>query len=140
MPSPVEALPCGSRSISSTRSPTAARAVPRLMAVVVLPTPPFWLDTDKHRRADSDMFKLPHPDDAAVGRAAAVDQFRLKTPRFGGRFQLGHNILTLHEQPDRAPPQVGPSIAEKFGHGSAGARGDHIDADIQIFGSCVVHH
>ena len=45
MPSPVEALPCGSRSISSTRSPTAARAVARLIAVVVLPTPPFWLAT-----------------------------------------------------------------------------------------------
>src|SRR5712671_7873885 len=43
MPSPVEALPCGSRSMMSTRSPMAASAVPRLMAVVVLPTPPFWL-------------------------------------------------------------------------------------------------
>ena len=27
----------------STRSPIAASAVPRLIAVVVLPTPPFWL-------------------------------------------------------------------------------------------------
>ena len=27
----------------STRSPMAASAVPRLIAVVVLPTPPFWL-------------------------------------------------------------------------------------------------
>src|SRR5580704_8866687 len=43
MPSPVEALPCGSRSMISTCSPMAASAVPRLMAVVVLPTPPFWL-------------------------------------------------------------------------------------------------
>src|SRR5476651_2437169 len=43
MPRPVEALPCGSRSINSTFSPTAASAVARLMAVVVLPTPPFWL-------------------------------------------------------------------------------------------------
>ena len=43
MPSPVEALPCGSRSMISTCSPIAASAVPRLMAVVVLPTPPFWL-------------------------------------------------------------------------------------------------
>src|SRR5262245_243104 len=43
MPSPVEALPCGSRSMISTCSPMAASAVPRLIAVVVLPTPPFWL-------------------------------------------------------------------------------------------------
>src|SRR3954462_13804639 len=43
MPKAVEALPCGSRSIKRTFSPTAARAVARLIAVVVLPTPPFWL-------------------------------------------------------------------------------------------------
>src|SRR5579863_103610 len=43
MPRPVEALPCGSRSMISTSSPMAASAVPRLIAVVVLPTPPFWL-------------------------------------------------------------------------------------------------
>ena len=43
MPRPVEALPCGSRSTMSTRSSMAASAVPRLIAVVVLPTPPFWL-------------------------------------------------------------------------------------------------
>src|SRR5205085_8581272 len=43
MPRPVEALPCGSRSTTSTFSPIAASAVPRLIAVVVLPTPPFWL-------------------------------------------------------------------------------------------------
>ena len=42
-PSPVEALPCGSRSTSSVRQPVAAMAVAMLMAVVVLPTPPFWL-------------------------------------------------------------------------------------------------
>src|SRR5947207_14546034 len=43
MPSPVEALPCGSRSTTSTRCPAALSAVARLTAVVVLPTPPFWL-------------------------------------------------------------------------------------------------
>ena len=36
-------LPCGSRSASSTRLPLRARAAARLIAVVVLPTPPFWL-------------------------------------------------------------------------------------------------
>src|SRR3954465_8716108 len=43
MPKAVEALPWGSRSIKRTFSPTAAKAVARLMAVVVFPTPPFWL-------------------------------------------------------------------------------------------------
>src|SRR4051812_46212028 len=34
---------CGSRSMSSVGLPRSASAAARLMAVVVLPTPPFWL-------------------------------------------------------------------------------------------------
>ena len=45
IPRPVVALPCGSRSTTSTRKPISARPAPRLTAVVVLPTPPFWLAT-----------------------------------------------------------------------------------------------
>src|SRR5690606_15339025 len=37
------ALPWGSRSISNPRFRRAASAAARLIAVVVLPTPPFWL-------------------------------------------------------------------------------------------------
>src|SRR5215831_5925603 len=36
-------LACGSRSMSSVRLPRRASAAARLMAVVVFPTPPFWL-------------------------------------------------------------------------------------------------
>src|SRR3954468_20428667 len=36
-------LACGSRSMSSVGLPRRASAAARLMAVVVLPTPPFWL-------------------------------------------------------------------------------------------------
>src|ERR1700730_1334971 len=35
--------PWGSRSMQRTRLPISASAPPRLTAVVVLPTPPFWL-------------------------------------------------------------------------------------------------
>jgi len=42
-PLPMVALPCESRSTSSTRRGAAARAAARFTAVVVLPTPPFWL-------------------------------------------------------------------------------------------------
>src|SRR6185437_2010657 len=49
MPRPVLALPCGSKSISRTRFFTAASAVARLTAVVVLPTPPFWLTMARMR-------------------------------------------------------------------------------------------
>src|ERR1700733_14281258 len=43
MPRPVVALPCGSESIKSTRRSLAASEAAKLIAVVVLPTPPFWL-------------------------------------------------------------------------------------------------
>src|SRR5690606_7348384 len=43
MPRPTESAPCGSKSTSSTLRPHSTRAAPRLMVVVVFPTPPFWL-------------------------------------------------------------------------------------------------
>ena len=43
IPQPMVALPCGSMSISSARRCVAASDAVRLTAVVVLPTPPFWL-------------------------------------------------------------------------------------------------
>src|SRR6516162_7642058 len=43
MSSAVDAFPCGSRSTTSTCVPWSARHAARLTAVVVLPTPPFWL-------------------------------------------------------------------------------------------------
>src|SRR6185437_10168852 len=45
IPRPTESAPCGSKSTSRTRRPNSASAAPRLMVVVVLPTPPFWLQT-----------------------------------------------------------------------------------------------
>jgi hypothetical protein len=63
MPRPVVALPCGSRSARRVGRPARARPAARLTAVVVLPTPPFWLTTasvlrrsfsDVSRQTDSD--------------------------------------------------------------------------------------
>src|SRR3954454_5094040 len=42
-PRPTVIEPWGSKSTSSTLRPVSTRAAPRLMVVVVLPTPPFWL-------------------------------------------------------------------------------------------------
>ena len=42
-PRPTDSEPCGSKSTSSTLRPYSASAAPRLIVVVVLPTPPFWL-------------------------------------------------------------------------------------------------
>src|SRR5271165_1864486 len=44
-PTPLEAFDWGSQSTSSVRAPDDASEAARLMAVVVLPTPPFWLAT-----------------------------------------------------------------------------------------------
>src|SRR5580658_5613572 len=44
-PSPLVELDCGSQSTSSVLTSAAASEAARLMAVVVLPTPPFWLAT-----------------------------------------------------------------------------------------------
>src|SRR5204863_7315194 len=91
-PTPVEALPCGSRSRISTFSPIAARAVPRLMAVVVLPTPPFWLAMARTRRADVAArltgsflclgleLEIPDDDDAGIGIGAARNQLGVEIP------------------------------------------------------------
>ena len=49
MPRPVVALAWGSQSTSNVSFPAVARAAARLTAVVVLPTPPFWLAIQKIR-------------------------------------------------------------------------------------------
>src|SRR5689334_661859 len=99
MPSPVEALPCGSMSMTSVGSPTAASAVPRLMAVVVLPTPPFWLATTRIRGLASfmrDQLADLQNDAGRVAQAWVLSDFH--PPRFTGLGQFSRNILTLEEQ------------------------------------------
>src|SRR4051794_30792005 len=59
MPRPVVALPCGSRSTTRTRYPSSASAAPRLTAVVVLPTPPFW-------------FAIARTDGSSIGGSAVM--------------------------------------------------------------------
>src|SRR5580704_4197793 len=44
-PRPPVELACGSQSMRRVGRPSRAMAAARLMAVVVLPTPPFWLTT-----------------------------------------------------------------------------------------------
>src|SRR5450755_3058527 len=98
MPRPVEALPCGSRSMTKVGSPIAASAVPRLIAVVVLPTPPFWLATTRTRGLCApglDMAELPNLQNNTrrVGCALVLEGFH--PPRFMGRGQFGRYRLTF---------------------------------------------
>src|SRR6188768_3073360 len=101
MPSPVEALPCGSRSITRTRSPIAARAVPRLIAVVVLPTPPFWLAMAKTRtflsseQALSGTAQPPDMDNATPRIAEGLVVFYVQLPEFSSVRQFTFNVFPL---------------------------------------------
>src|SRR3974390_1914803 len=126
MPRPVDALPCGSRSTISTRSPIAASAVPRLIAVVVLPTPPFWLAMARTRTGigsglgstgnwrispvESSMAhssplrmagaapeRAPHHD-PACRMSPAGDEIGLDVPIFSGFGQFRLYILALEQQ------------------------------------------
>src|ERR1700710_2346431 len=90
----------------SPRSPTAAKAVPRLIAVVVLPTPPFWFEIESTRRAGydrwsdagSDTCEPPQFDDTAMVGTETRPEFRLERPISCGLRQFNLNILTLQEK------------------------------------------
>src|SRR5690606_4357769 len=99
-PRPVEALPCGSMSTISTFSPIAARAVPRLIAVVVLPTPPFWLETARTRVLPAmDTAEAPDGNDTAARIAARDGEVSFKLPDAAGRDQLSLRLFPLEKQP-----------------------------------------
>src|SRR5579871_5467417 len=121
MPSPVEALPCGSRSITRVGSPTAAKAVPRLMAVVVLPTPPFWLATTKTRglppfstgsAGNRAKFSYLQNDAGTIGCARMFVHHH--PPRFTGFGQFRRYRLTLQEQINRVPVGEMVCIAQQL--------------------------
>src|SRR5437588_5730000 len=137
MPRPVEALPCGSRSTTRTFSPMAASAVPRLMAVVVFPTPPFWLARARTRgtmgasvmmvahgepkcsknaseNKDLTLDGAPHDHDASMRIGFARDQLRVDTPRFRGMGQFSRYILSLWKQPHRTPFQQRIYVREQL--------------------------
>src|SRR5512134_1573175 len=107
MPMPVEALPCGSRSTSSTCLPQAARAVARLIAVVVLPTPPFWLAMARTRALrlkfaatamGSTVLDMGEAEHGSLGVGAAGNSLDFHLPAFrrGGQFDI--DPLPLEEQ------------------------------------------
>src|SRR5690606_14961767 len=103
-PRPVEALPWGSMSTISTFSPMAAKAVPRLMAVVVLPTPPFWLETARTRVLPAfDTAKAPDGNDTAARVAARDGEVGFKLPDPTGLRHLQLCLFSFQEQAARAP-------------------------------------
>src|SRR5262249_5140849 len=102
-PTPVEALPCGSRSRISTFSPTAASAVPRLMAVAVLPTPPFWLAVARTRSVPvTGLFlrfgcQVADDNDAPAGLGDAGNHLGCECPCPPGGLDFRGSLPTLQE-------------------------------------------
>src|SRR5579885_380970 len=130
MPSPVEAFPCGSMSRTSVGWPTAASAVPRLMAVVVLPTPPFWLATTRTRGlTGSGMMKLPDFENCPRRVRTALMPKGFYIPRFMGLGQFGLKILSLEEQANSVRAGEMLCIAQQAFERRAGPRGN----DVKIF-------
>src|SRR3569833_338521 len=130
MPRPVEALPWGSIPITRVGAPTAARAVPRLIAVVVLPTPPFCLATTRTRGlAGSDMAgtQLSHGDYSSGRLRLAWHLRRLHVPIFMGFGQFSHYILSFKEQANaiRACERMG--ILQQLGQGAQSPCCHHIE-------------
>src|SRR6056297_215854 len=80
MPNAVEALPCGSRSTISTRRPARARAAATFTAVVVLPTPPFWLAMVSTRVTGDPPSANQGPMDGPVPWPTARSMFPVKHP------------------------------------------------------------
>ncbi len=141
MPRPVEACPADRGRSPARSSPIAASAVPRLIAVVVLPTPPFWLASASARGATSAQESVrakPHRSwcDPADGRDALGCRLRrlsrrtirtwppgsVRCPRiigFGssrlrGLGQFVINILSLQEQPRRSLRKEGRGEVDEF--------------------------
>src|ERR1700694_3771668 len=96
MPRPVEALPWGSRSTVSTCSPVAASAVPRLIAVVVLPTPPFWLAIASTRGGFPVAGRLARVTTSAASAGAAWGRSVMRASSVIRDGKLGHGRRGLH--------------------------------------------
>src|SRR5882757_2032059 len=129
MPNPVDALPCGSMSSTRVGSPTAARAVPRLIAVVVLPTPPFWLATTRMRGflgCDMTGAQLSHNHYSSRRIGLAWDLRGLYVPIFMGFRQFSPYILTFQEQANAVRPHEILGIAQELGQGRQSPRRHHI--------------
>src|SRR5579864_8378565 len=139
MPSPVEAFPCGSRSRTSVGSPTAARAVPRLIAVVVFPTPPFWLATTKTRGlapfcscSGTDMAKLPNLQNDARGVGYALVLANLHPPRFTGLGQFSRYRLALEKQRNSIRGAKSSCISQQDVKRGEGTSRDNVEGPVSF--------
>src|SRR6478609_9889535 len=105
MPSPTERAPCGSKSTSSTLRPYSARAAPRLMVVVVLPTPPFWLHMAM-MRAGPWLFRVGGSWNTGIGRPVAPTWPSPRSPgpgRWVGDWSVAVSVASITSEVTGAP-------------------------------------
>src|SRR4029450_4317052 len=89
---PVVALPWGSRSIRTVRRSASASPAERFTAVVVFPTPPFWLTT-AITLAIARIFHVKHPTEAPAA-SFHVEHYLTQDP--GSSFVRGHQKRPFH--------------------------------------------
>src|SRR5262245_14794655 len=130
MPSPVLALPWGSRSMIRTRFSQAARAVARFTAVVVLPTPPFWLAIARTLQWPAAVPmswllpctpNLPDTENAPCGIRSAWKALHLHLPEFARRGQFFFRGRPFEKQGFSVMPQKFLCITQQFIQRRAGA-------------------
>ena len=96
--------------------PPTARAEARLMAVVVLPTPPFWLATAmmRGRLVWSGMADLAHFQDAAIAPCGVGYALGFHVPEGGGERQFVPGCAAFGEEANAAGGEVRGGQAEQF--------------------------
>ena len=131
----------------STRSPMAASAVPRLIAVVVLPTPPFWLASTRMRgrtagsasaarmrsagrRSWAGLHTAARPKYRRFGVDLAREDFDRQIRRGRKRLELRLGRSSARKNPDRAvhDPHFGQFESQRQGGESARDDGVHRSA------------
>src|SRR5450759_946554 len=115
-PRPLVALPWGSESTTSTRISVAASDAARLMAVVVFPTPPFWLAIAKTLLKRSDYHAVSRETKSVfhVKQKPVVSRvFHVKQPSGGTgpeacpTFGSDSNNSPKPRPPPASPPECG---------------------------------
>src|ERR1700757_3852111 len=89
---PLLAFDCGSQSINSVFTSAAANDDARLMAVVVFPTPPFWLATAMTRPIYFFGESRDVPQHSSIRRAIAMTDFSAQP---GSELRLKSKRLSL---------------------------------------------
>src|ERR1043165_1510119 len=116
-------------SITKVGSPTAAKAVPRLMAVVVLPTPPFWLATTRMRGfLGCDMTGAQFSHNHYRSRRIGLTWYLrgLDVPIFMGIRQFDPYILALQEQANAVQADKILGIGQELGEGRQSPGRHHV--------------